>query len=349
MKKVLALLAVLTLCMPAAALGAENRVSANATVESVNVYQLTAPFSGVVKPFDWDNGDRVARGETLFALETLKVYAPADGTVEALFAKEGDLAADVLAQYGSLAVLERPVPQAVEADTIGAYNEPENKVIHAGEAVYFEESTDKDNQGEGRVISVDGDHYVVEMTRGDFDNGDKVKLYRDEKLGSKSAIGTGTVVRAKDVTVTGAGRVLRCAVHQGDVVKKGQLMYELAAEDAQMEDLSAERQSPADGALEMSVVSGQQVYKGQLLGKVHDLSAFQVVAEVDEVDLDKVHLGDSLALELDRYPDVELSGTVTEIAASGVTKQNATYYNVTLSLSTSMELLPGMSATVWLN
>ena len=62
MKKVLALLAVLTLCMPAAALGAENRVSANATVESVNVYQLTAPFSGVVKPFDWDNGDRVENG-----------------------------------------------------------------------------------------------------------------------------------------------------------------------------------------------------------------------------------------------------------------------------------------------
>ena len=68
----------------------------------------------------------------------------------------------------------------------------------------------------------------------------------------------------------------------------------------------------------------------------------------DEVILDRVHVGDSLKVICDRYPDTELSGTVVSIAGMGVQKQNASYYNVKLSLSTSLELLPGMNATVYL-
>lgn len=74
----------------------------------------------------------------------------------------------------------------------------------------------------------------------------------------------------------------------------------------------------------------------------------EVTAQVDEVDLDKVHIGDTLKVVFDRYPDTELSGTVLSISGLGVQKQNATYYDVKLSLSTSLELLPGMNATVYL-
>lgn len=348
MKKVLALLVTLMLLLPAMAMGDENRISANGTVESVYVYQLTAPYSGVIKPFDWESGDRVSKGENLFEMDTIKVYAPADGTVEGLFAQKGDLAENVLAQYGSLAVLERTLPQIINASTNGAYNDPENRLIHVGEKVYFEQANDKDNQGEGRVISVTGDNYVVEITEGDFELKDQVKLFRDEKHGTKSAIGRGDVARAADMVVSGSGRVLNVAVHQGEKVRKGQLLFELAAQDALTEADSC-LASPADGAIEVCVASGQQVYMGQVIGKVHGLSAFQVTAQVDEVDLGMVQVGDTLSVTLDRYPDMELTGVVTQIAALGQTRQNAAYFDVTLSLSTTMELLPGMSATVWLN
>lgn len=348
MKKVLALLVTLMLLLPAMAMGDENRISANGTVESVYVYQLTAPYSGVLKPFDWTSGDRVSKGETLFEMDTIKVYAPVEGTVEGLFAQKGDLAENVLAQYGSLAVLERTLPQIISASTNGAYNDPENRLIHVGETVYFEQANDKDNQGEGRVISIAGDNYVVEMTAGDFELKDQVKLFRDEKHGTKSAIGRGDVARAADMAVSGSGRVLNVAVHQGEKVRKGQLLFELAAQDA-LTDADSRLDSPADGAIEVCAVSGQQVYKGQVIGKVHGLSAFQVTAQVDEVDLGMVQVGDTLSVTLDRYPDMELTGVVTQIAALGQTRQNAAYFGVTLSLSTTMELLPGMSATVWLN
>ena len=45
---------------------------------------------------------------------------------------------------------------------------------------------------------------------------------------------------------------------------------------------------------------------------------------------------------------IEPPPTVLSIAGMGVQKQNASYYNVKLSISTSLELLPGMNATVYL-
>ena len=76
-----------------------------------------------------------------------------------------------------------------------------------------------------------------------------------------------------------------------------------------------------DGVLELKATSGQQVYKGQVLALLHDLTAIEVTAQVDEVDLDRVHVGDSLKVICDRYPDTELSGTVVSISGMGVQKQ----------------------------
>lgn len=356
MKMGLALVMAALICMPLAALAeaapesaVSASVTANGVVESENVCQVTAPFSGVLLPFDWDLGDSVEAGETLFELDTAKVYSPVDGVVSAVFAEKGDLCEDTVSLYGMIASIEKRLDQIAECSTSGAYNDEENRLIHVGETVYFEQSNDKDNEGEGRVISVNGSDYVVELTAGDFENGDGIKLYRDEKMGTKSCIGSGTIARAADVAVMGSGRVLRCAVSEGQQVKKGQLLFELASQDAAVEVESAEIEAPQAGALELAqLVSGQQVYKGQLLARIHDLTALQVVAEVDEMDLDRVHTGDSLVIELDRYPGEQLTGTVTEIAQIGKAKQNATYYDVTISFTTSLEVLPGMNATVWL-
>lgn len=356
MKKGLAFILAAMLLTPLAAFaeetpesGVSTAVTANGVVESGNVYQVTAPFSGVLLPFDWELGDSIEAGETLFELDTVKIYSPVDGVVRAIFAEEGDLCEDTIGLYGMIACIEKKNDQIAECSTSGAYNDEENRLIHVGETVYFEQSNDKDNDGEGRVISVDGSNYVVELTAGDFENGDSIKLYRDEKMGTKSCIGTGTVARAADVTVAGSGRVLRRAVSEGQQVKKGQLLFELAAQDAAADVEDAEIKASQSGALEVAqIVSGQQVYKGQLLARIHDLTNLNVVAEVDEIDLDRIHPGDTLVIELDRYPGEQFTGTVTDIAQIGKAKQNATYYDVTLSFTTNLEVLPGMNATVWL-
>lgn len=347
MKKWLVLL--LALCLPISAMAGDiGEITANGVVECENIHEIIAPFTGVVLPFDWQSGDVVQADEMLFEMDTLKVYAPADGTVGGVFAQEGDLASDVTAQYGMLASIEKEHNQLIQCSTSGAYNDDENRTIHTGEHIYFVQNSDKDNEGEGRVIAVDGRNYVVEVTDGDFDDGDMVKIYRDDKITTKSCIGSGTVGRAADVAVQGMGRVLRCAVEEGEQVSRGQLMYELAYQDAEPTLRSAQINTSVGGMLELAAMSGQQAYKGMVLARVHDLSRMNVVASVDEVDLDLVSVGDNLTVAFDRYDDELFVGTVSQISRMGIPRQNATYYNVTITLSVQAELLPGMNATVWL-
>ena len=59
-------------------------------------------------------------------------------------------------------------------------------------------------------------------------------------------------------------------------------------------------------------------------------------------------IGGSLTVVLDRYPEQKISGTVRSISRMGIQKQNATYYNVKIAITTGAEVLPGMNATVWL-
>ncbi|MBP3648055.1 MAG: efflux RND transporter periplasmic adaptor subunit [Clostridia bacterium] len=347
MKKWIALL--LALLLPAAACAEGTLVTANGVVESANVYEITAPYSGVLMPFDWQSGERVLKGYLLFSMDTIKVYAPVDGTVSAIFAENGDLADDVMNQYGMLASMEKKNEFIAQCSTSGAYNDDDNKIIHMGEIVYIEQTSDTENVGEGRVISVDGANYAVEITDGDFDDGDSVKIYRDEKMTSKSCIGSGKAQRSSYVPVYGAGRILRCAVEEGYKVKKGQLLFEMASQDADPRLEDAEMKAPADGALEIACISGQQTYKGMVLARIHDLTALNVVMQVDEMDLDLIAVGDNLSVEFDRYPGESFSGMVTEISSIGIPRQNAAYYAVTLAISARHELLPGMNATVQLS
>lgn len=193
MKKFVALLLTVALLTPLCALAEDvetapvSNVTANAVAESENVYKITAPYSGVLLPFDLESGDPVSKGDTLFALDTVKVYAPVDGTVQAVFAETGDLCEDVTALYGMIACIERTLPQVAQASTSGAYNDEENRLIHVGETVYFYQTSDKDNEGEGRVTAVNGSDYTVELTAGDFENGDSIKITVTKRWAPRAA------------------------------------------------------------------------------------------------------------------------------------------------------------------
>ncbi|MDD3410083.1 MAG: HlyD family efflux transporter periplasmic adaptor subunit, partial [Eubacteriales bacterium] len=274
-------------------------------------------------------------------------YAPESGRVTGVFAKAGDSAADVIAQYGRLAALEKALPLRIEASTTGAYNKKENKLLHVGELLTYERVADNKDTGKARVIAVSGREYTLEVTEGDHELSEEVKLYRDDDRSSRKCVGRGRIVRADDLSVSGSGRVLRCCVSEGESVRADQLLFELAA-DAEPGITSAVVASPVSGALEVAVVSGQQVYKGQRLATVHDTSALQVKAQVDEVDLGTLKAGDAVELSFDRYEGERVQGTVASIAGLGAAKQNASYYDVRVTFQSARETLVGMSATLYL-
>lgn len=353
MRKVTCLLLTLLMALTGSLALADTDLSAMNTatgeVEAVHTVDLVAPFSGTLKPFDVELGDRLKAGEALFELDTTRIYAPCDGKLGALFAAAGDDADALTRRYGGLAAIEPSENLILQATTTGAYDQAENKLLHVGEKLYFKNTSGKKTTGTGRVTAVTQDGYQVEILTGSPEVKESVNLYRDAFYTRESCVGKGTCAPADSVSVLGTGRVLKVHAAQGQSVRAGDLLFETVGADAAPDGLSAQIYAPSAGVMgAIAVQDGQQVYKGQLLCTIHDESALQVTADVDEMDLGALAVGDSLPVVFDRFPDTVYQGTVTSISAMGTVKQNASYYTVKLAVG-GANLLLGMSATVYLS
>ena len=331
MMSVAAFAAVLTLTASCAL-----AATAAAKIVAPNTEKITAPFAGTLLPFDYETGDSVSAHETLFTLDTTPVYATQAGTVSAVFASVGDDASGVAAHYGALAVIEPKNALYIDASTDQAYNDADNRYIHAGETLYLKLSNDK---GTGVVTSVSGKKYTVEILSGSFDVDDTVRCFRESTTPSDSEVGRGKVTRYADVQVNA----------NSDAVEVGDLLFELV--DAQSEkNASRSIAASKDGVItSMNTASGAQVYRGQLLCEVADLSTLELSAEVDELDLNSIAVGDTLSYTLDAFDGETFTGTVTQIYSVGTKKQNATYFDVRITLPAGKTLLPGMNGTVTIN
>ena len=341
MKRFACLLGVLLL-FPALALAA----TADAIVVAPYTAKLTAPFSGTLLPFDAQQGDAVSAGDVLFVLDTVPVYAAQGGTVSDVFAAAGDDAAGISARYGGLAALEPDNALYIDASNKDAHDDAQSKWLHAGETLYLKRNNDR---GTGRVTTVDGDDYIVEILSGPFKTGDTVRCYRESSYATDSETGRGKVRRYPDIRIPGEGRVAAVHVSKGDKVAPGDLLFELISADA-AKDASAQVVSPADGALTLLAVrSGAPVARGQLLAEVADLSRLELSCDLDELDFSSVHVGDTLSFTLDAYAGRTFSGTVLRLRPLGEKRTNATYFDMRLSLPSDVLILPGMNGTVTLN
>ena len=333
--------------LPALVLAASCALAetANASIVAPNTVKITAPFSGTLLPFDLTAGDEVAAGDALFTFDTTPIHATQGGTVAAVFGQAGDDAEGVTSRYGSVLVIEPEHPLYVAASTAQAYDDDDTRYLHAGETLYLKCGNEK---GTGRVTSVSGSSYIVEILTGNFDVGDTVRCFRESSMPSDSETGRGSVTRYADVSVAAQGRIAAVHVKEGDTVSTGDLLLEVV-DSLCPTDVSLTLTAPVSGAVTLlNTASGAQVYRGQLLCEIADLSALELSAEVDELDLSGVKVGDMLSYTLDAYAGQVFSGTVTAIRPIGTKKQNATYFDVRITLPTGKTLLPGMNATVTL-
>lgn len=328
-------------CCASCALGA----TANATVVAADTVKITAPFAGTLLPFDLAAGEEVTAGDMLFELDATPVYAPIDGVISAVFADPGDDASGLVSHYGSIAVIEPEYPLYIDADTDDAYDHDDNRYLHVGETLYLKCGSEK---GTGVVVSVSGKKYTVEIRSGNFDLDDTVYCYRESAMPYDSKTGDGKVKRYADAAVTASGRIAAVCVKPGDAVSAGDLLFETI--DAQSaRDASPVICAPVSGAVtQLYVSSGAQVYRGALLCELADLTALELSAEIDELDLGRIRVGDALSFTLDAYGEEPFTGVITEIRPVGSIRQNATYFDVRITLPQGRTLLPGMNATILL-
>ena len=112
--------------------------------------------------------------------------------------------------------------------------------------------------------------------------------------------------------------------------------------------------SPIDGiVLERDVESGGSVVEGSssnataLFTIAKDLSKMEIKAEVDELDIGSVKVGQSVRFSVEANPGKEYAGTVDSIRLVPETTDNVVnYYVIVKADNTDGSLLPGMTANV---
>ena len=99
--------------------------------------------------------------------------------------------------------------------------------------------------------------------------------------------------------------------------------------------------------------AGQTVVQGlsaaQTLLTIADMSKMQVKAMVDETDIGKVKVGQTVSFTVDAHSDKKFSGKVRKISKDATTSSNVVYYYVYVDVDSTQGLLyPTMTARVTL-
>ena len=330
--------------------------SFSGTVTASRSVEVYAPIGGQVEQINVNVGDHVSAGDDIAQLKVESVYAQEDGTVTGIFAEPGDDAETVSTKYGALMYIEGESVYSISASTENAYNTTETKFVHVGETVYLSCYSDSTHTGTGVITSIEGTDYNVDVTSGSFLVGETVTVYRGDSAVTTNRIGRGTLNRKSPTAVTAQGSVVSIAVSDGDTVKKGDLLLTTLSGDFDGLYMSGTTiASDISGTVaKINLEQGANVEKGSVAAVIYPDSEMRVEASVSEYDLDSVHVGDTVTVELLWNQDngVSYEGTVSMISAiADETPTEAegdtdTTYTVYVSFTPDENTRYGMSAVV---
>ena len=179
-------------------------------------------------------------------------------------------------------------------------------------------------------------------------------------------VGDGSLETA--VPFPSSGKVAEVYASAGQSVKKGDVLFKLDPKTinnniAQKEnDIKlAEKNlkdkeetlskstisTPISGIVTtLSVKNGEIVTNEKLIATITDTSKMQVTLAVDELDINKVQIGQTTTVKIDDIEGKNFTGTVESIAQSGTTTNNVTTYNVVVTIDNPEGVKIGMNANV---
>ncbi|MBQ8201189.1 MAG: HlyD family efflux transporter periplasmic adaptor subunit [Clostridia bacterium] len=273
MKKLISFLLCMLFVCPALA---EERFDGQVIAgEAVSVI---APFGGTIESINLRTGALTSVNDVVARLATTRVLASEDGTIRGIFSGEGDAAS------GTVLYLAPLGKYTISASIAKAYESASTKYVTIGEKVYIRCSKDGSHRAEGVISAVKGSSYTVYTTAGELYMEETVNIYRSSDYSSRACIGSGSVSRTDALAVSGKGVILRMHVKDGDMVERGQLLFETV--DGQTDGMvftdSCIRSTAAGVVAEMKVKAGQQVSKDDVLMTVYQPDDYQIQISVPE-------------------------------------------------------------------
>lgn len=201
----------------------------------------------------------------------------------------------------------------------------------------------------------------------------------DDTTSMKSAYGGMAVMtagtdNALEVTIafpSSGGKVAEVYTSVGKSVKKGDVLFKLddtsiknsiaqKENDIQQAEISLNNKeqdlakatitTPISGIVTtLNVKNGEEINTSSptLIATISDTSKMEVTLPVDELDINKVKVGQKAVISIDDIGDGKtFTGAVESISQSGTTSNNVTTYNVVVSIDNPENVKVGMNANV---
>lgn len=192
----------------------------------------------------------------------------------------------------------------------------------------------------------------------------------DDVATAKQAYGALAIIVVNDalevpIPFPQSGKISSVNISAGASVKKGDVLFKLDDSDVknniaakQLEvqqaqnDLSFKQSnldkstivSPIDGIISaLSFKEGDSIENNKLIATIIDPTQMQVVLPVDELDIDKVKVGQKTTINIDAIKGKTYEGTVEKISQTGKTTNNVTTFDVTVSIVNPEGVKPGMN------
>ena len=313
-------------------------LTAQTTNESIGQLRITAPASGTLTNFDLNVGDQIAAIQigTVVDNDNLTVRIPFHAA-DADLISVGDSANVTSAQF--MTSINGQVAHVLNSSTAG-----------------------------GMMRDVE----ISLVNPGAFEANMSVGATVHTALGSVMSSGSGQLRAGTTAAVVAEqpGRVERLYVREGQFVTRGQAIAQLSntaltnqhgsnALNIQESALNLESQrrrlddytitSPIDGiVISKNRDVGDNVGVGagmrEILMVVADTSQMVFDIDVDEMEIARVEIGQSVIVTADALPGQEFEGTVTSVAAEGVAANGVTKFAVEITIAEPGDLLPGMNA-----
>ncbi len=170
------------------------------------------------------------------------------------------------------------------------------------------------------------------------------------------------------ITATASGTVASLHIREGDTVHSGQRVLTLSGDDltnsiqnaqdslrnAQLSMENTQEQlenytvtAPVTGTVvDKSKKAGETVSNSsmdQTLCTIYDLTYLEMTIDIDELDISKVAVGQSVTITTDAVEGKSYEGVVTKVSVVGATSMGITSYPATIRIDETDGLLPGMN------
>lgn len=202
---------------------------------------------------------------------------------------------------------------------------------------------------------------------GGYSVGDLAQVTVNNFQGSYQGMDKGKIVETKEEQVIAkiSGKIKSVNTENGKYINKDDIIAIIEGDDlsfsiaekqntinnyrAQLENLieGDTVYSPIKGTvLKVNVSEEEVVDRTTMLMTVADLENMEVVIAVDELDINKINIGQEAKIASEVYPTEKFTGKVSKISLEGTSQSGVTTYEVTLKLDDRKTLMSGMNVDV---